>query len=193
MPLQKRFDIDGALEKAMTAFWARGFEATSMQDLVECMGVNRGSLYATFGDKRSLFLAALRRYDQKMRQQLLSDLEAKSDPREAIRKVFEAFATQTSDGRPSKGCFVTNSTLELAAHDREVREIVAEAQGQMEAFFARMIEKGKARGEIASRVKTDEVARGLLASLQGMIVLTRSRPDKALFRAIIDDAMRRLE
>ena len=63
MPWEKQFDSDAVLDKAMQAFWARGYEATSMQDLVDCMGINRGSLYATFGDKHSLFIQALRRYD----------------------------------------------------------------------------------------------------------------------------------
>ena len=68
MPWQKSFDSDAALQKAMEAFWARGYEATSMQDLVDCMGLGRGSLYATFGGKRSLFVQALRRYDERHRR-----------------------------------------------------------------------------------------------------------------------------
>ena len=63
MPWEKQFDPDTALDKAMQAFWAHGYDATSIQDLVDCMGINRGSMYATFGDKRSLFIQALNRYN----------------------------------------------------------------------------------------------------------------------------------
>ena len=80
MPWKKQFDADSVLDKAMQAFWARGYDATSMQDLVDCTGINRGSLYATYGDKHTLFVAALRMYDEKIRRQLLSDFEGASKP-----------------------------------------------------------------------------------------------------------------
>ena len=189
MPLQKQFDVDDVLDSAMEAFWERGYEATSVRDLVECTGVNRGSLYANYGDKRALFLAALRRYEETVLSRTLADLEARLGPRDAIRGVFELFAEPARRGRPARGCLIANSTLELAAHDGEVREIVAGAQHRIETFFARMIEQGRARGEIAARVKAREAAGGLLASLLGMVVLTRSRPEEALLGAVIDDAM----
>lgn len=193
MPWEKQFDIDDRLDRAMQRFWARGFEATSMQDLVDSMGVNRGSLYGTYGDKRSLFLSALRMYDDRVRRQTLARLEAGSDSLGAIRGVFEMFAEPALRGRPARGCFLTNSALELAAHDPEVREVVARSQRQTEAFFARMIKRGKANGEIGGHVKPNRAARSLLATLQGLIVLTRSRPEKKLLRAVIDDAMRPLK
>jgi len=148
MPWEKQFDKQAALDKALQAFWARGYEATSMQDLVDCMGVNRGSLYATYGDKPELFLAALRMYDE-ARRRMLAGFEARYTPRESIRRVFLAFIDQVSDRQGNRGCFMTNTALVLAAHDPEIRRIVAEAQEDVEAFFTRMIRKGKASGEIA--------------------------------------------
>lgn len=193
MPWEKQFDADDVLDKAMQTFWACGYEATSMQDLVDRTGINRGSLYATYGDKRALFLSALRLYEDKVRRKMLADLEAGHPPRDAIRKVFLSFADNVSEGGGNRGCFLTNTALELAAHDREVRKIVANGQEEVQAFFARMINKGKAEREISKHVQTQETARGLLASLLGLIVLTRSRPERTLLRAIVDDAMRRLE
>lgn len=192
MPWEKNFDRDEVLDKAMQAFWSRGYEATSIQDLVDCTGINRGSLYATYGDKRALFLATLRTYDEKMRRKLLSDLEAQYAPRDAIRHLFLAFLSQTSERGANRGCFLTNTALELAAHDSEVRRIVARAQAQIEAFFARMIRKGKQRGEVSPDVRTLESARGLLATMIGFVVLARSRPEQGLLRAVADDALRRL-
>ena len=193
MPWQKQFDAEDVLDKAMQAFWERGYEATSMQDLVDRTGVNRGSLYATYGDKRDLFLASLRMYDDRMRRGMLADLEARCEPRDAIRRVFLAFTQNVSERGGNRGCFLTNTALELAQHDAEVGRIVATAQSEMEAFFARSIKKGKSRGDIPAHVKAADCARGLLASLLGLVVLTRSRPDKALLRSIVDDAMRRLD
>ena len=75
MPWERQFDANEVLDKAMQAFWSRGYEATSMQALVETTGVNRASLYATYGDKHALFLAALRMYDDTLRQRRLAELE----------------------------------------------------------------------------------------------------------------------
>lgn len=192
MPWEKQFNRQEALDTALQAFWSRGYEPTSMQDLVDCTGVNRGSLYATFGDKRTLFLEALNAYDQG-RRKMLAAFEARHTPREAIRQVFLAFTTEISERGGNRGCFLTNTALELAAHDAEIRRIVSNAQEDVEAFFSRMIKTGKAKGNIPGHVKPAETARGLLASLLGVLVLTRSRPDRKLLQGIVDDALRRLE
>ena len=146
MPWEKSFDVEETLDRAMQLFWARGYEATSMQTLVDCTGLHRGSLYAAYGDKRALFIAALRRYDDGMRRELVSDLEARYSPREAIRQLFLAFVAQASEPGCSRGCFLTNTALELAAHDPEICRIVAHAQKQIEAFFARLNPEGKSAG-----------------------------------------------
>ncbi len=192
MPWEKQFDVDDGLEKAMQVFWERGYDATSIQDLVKRTGINRGSLYATYGDKRALFLAALRRYDETIRRQTLADIEEQLAPREAIRRVFEVFAEPAMDGRPGRGCLLVNCALELAPHDKEVSELVANSQRQIEAFFARMIAAGQVQGEISADLDPTNAARGLLASLQGLIVFTRSRPEAALLTSVIEDALRRL-
>jgi TetR/AcrR family transcriptional repressor of nem operon len=124
--------------------------------------------------------------------QRLADLEATHGPREAIRQSLSAFVPQGTDKRASRGCFLTNTALELAAHDIEAGRVVAQAQKQTEAWYARMIKKGKALGEIAPHVKPAEAASTLLACLIGVSVLSRSRPERTLLHAIVDDAMRRL-
>jgi TetR/AcrR family transcriptional repressor of nem operon len=190
MPWEKQFDEQQVLDKAMQAFWVRGYQATSMQQLVDCTGINRGSLYATYGDKRALFLAALHMYDHKVRRELVADLESRYAPREAIRQLFLAFTSQATEKGGNRGCFMTNTALELAAHDAKVRKIVARAQEDIEAFFARMVDKGQAQGDIPARVNPADAARGLLASLLGLLVLIRSRPDGALLQSVVDNAVR---
>lgn len=192
MPWEKQFDPQETLKKAMNVFWARGYNATSMRDLVECTGLGRGSIYATYTDKRSLFLAALRLYDDEMRGEKLAEMEARNPPREAIRALFDGFTTAVAPSGENRGCFLTNTALELAAHDDEARAIVAHAQEQMEAFFRKMIAKGQRDGTIGAEVDPAVTARGLLASLIGVVVLSRSRPDRKLLRSIVDDAMNRL-
>jgi TetR/AcrR family transcriptional regulator, transcriptional repressor for nem operon len=191
VPWEKQFDVDEVLDKAMQAFWNRGYEATSMQDLVDSTGINRGSLYSTYRDKHALFLAALHRYAETIHFRRLADLESAYGPRDAIRQLFLAVTAEVPESG-NCGCFLTNTALELAAHDPEAGRIVARAQKQTEEWFARMIDKGKAAGEIAPHVSSSETASGLLASLIGLSVLSRSRPEPALLKKIAADAMRRL-
>lgn len=193
MPWEKQFNETEVLEKAMEAFWERGYASTSLADLVERTGVGRGSLYSTFRDKHELFVASLRLYDERMRRRRLADLEARSAPREAIRQLLLAFTRNLRESGGNRGCFITNTALELAAHDAEIAKIVATAQSEIEDFFVRMIRKGKASGEIPATVDAASTGRGLLATLIGVIVLTRSRPEKRLLEGIVADAMRRLE
>ncbi|PKL10108.1 MAG: TetR family transcriptional regulator [Spirochaetae bacterium HGW-Spirochaetae-7] len=192
MPWEKQFDVDEVLGKAIDAFWCRGFAATSMQDLVERTGVNRASLYATYGDKRTLFITALKSYDESRRRALFADLEARCEPKEAIRQLFFANTAQASRPGEQRGCFMANTALELAQHDKEIGAIVAEAQEEMEAFLFRMIERGKADGKIPELLDATTASRSLLASLLGILVLVRSRPEKKLLDDVVAEAMRKL-
>lgn len=192
MPWEKKFDAAATLDRALDAFWSRGYEATSMQELVESTGVNRASLYATYGDKRALFQAALRRYDDD-RRRMLARLEAQCEPREAIRQLFSSFTNEVDPDGSNKGCFLTNTALELAAHDPEIRAFVAAAQSDVEAFFYRLLVKGKESGDIASHINPADTSRTLLATLLGLVVLVRSRPQRTLLQTIVEDALHRLE
>ncbi len=188
MPWEKQFDADEALSKAMQTFWARGYETTSVQDLVDSMGINRGSLYATFGDKRALFLAALDRYDAVYRADWVASLARSNGPRAAIRGAFAgAIAAVLEDGSRD-GCLLVNTALELAPHDTQISELVAGALAEMEGFFRDSIEEGQATGEIPDHVDPVETARALLGLFIGLRVLARSRPEPALLRSIADQA-----
>ena len=191
MPWEKQFDVDQALAKAMQAFWARGYEATSMRDLVTCMGLNRGSLYATFGDKRSLFVQALKRYDETHREAWLAAVRQANGPKDAVLAAFEAAIKAALDqkaGGASDGCFLVNTALELSAHDAEIGAIVARGFAATEDFFHAMIAEGRAAGEIPAGLDPREAARSLLGLFIGLRVLARSRPEPALLRAIAKQA-----
>jgi TetR/AcrR family transcriptional repressor of nem operon len=189
MPWEKKFDVDQTLDKAMRLFWAHGFEATSMEDLVQGMGINRGSIYSTFGDKRRLFIAALNRYDSKCRKSQLAALEREHPPRDAIKALFEGWIDRVMSESENSGCFLTNTALELAAHDDDIGEIVAQSQRDIEKFFRRLIKKGQAAGEIDKMLSATKAAQSLLAALIGMLVLSRSRPDRKLLSSVAHGAM----
>ncbi len=88
MARPREFERDVVLDRAMQVFWSRGYEATSIQHLVDRMGIQRGSLYDTFGDKRALFFAAINRYDRVVTAKLVAVLEEPGSGKDAIRRLF---------------------------------------------------------------------------------------------------------
>jgi TetR/AcrR family transcriptional repressor of nem operon len=122
----------------------------------------------------------------------LAELEAKHSPREAIRRAFLLFISAASEKEGCRGCFLTNTAMELAPHDHEVGKIIADAQKRTETFFSRLVKKGKAGGEFGKHVIPEEAASGLLASLIGISVLARSRPERELHERIAEEAISRL-
>src|SRR6202008_4821595 len=98
----KQFDRNEVLDRAMTTFWTRGYEATSIDDLVEATGIGRGSLYGTFGDKRQLFLAALDRYWDTVGMEMFAEL-SRSDARHAVERMFDALIRRASDPKFPRG------------------------------------------------------------------------------------------
>ena len=185
MPWEKSFDTEQALTSAMHAFWAYGYESTSMQDLVDCMGVGRGSLYATFGDKRTLFMQALQLYNQKYRRDRINNLTREMTPRESILAVFESIVSVVLEQRRRDGCFLVNTALEMSAHDPEIEQIVKGAFAEMEAFFVKNLNAAKSEGDISNSLDTDKTAKALLAFVMGLRVFSRARPERDLLLAVV--------
>ena len=120
MARAKEFDREAVLDRAMELFWSQGYEATSLQALLEHMQIGRQSLYDTFGDKRQLFLEALDRYGKVHIDKMLDRLNETNASLESIREYFADFVRFYSSPRTRRGCLVANSTLELVPHDEEV-------------------------------------------------------------------------
>lgn len=189
MPLVKQFDVDVALGKAMRCFWHNGFEATSVQDLVDVTGVNRGSLYATWGDKRGLFIKSLKTYDRDVRATSMRAAVINHAPLDAIVAILSTFSLTHSGANAHDGCLLANTALELAAHDPEVQTIVAAGQRAAESVFASLLEAARVAGDLPPDIDVTAAARRLLATLVGLSVLVRSRPEPALLDSIIKDAI----
>jgi len=188
MPWEKQFDEADVLDKAMQAFWAHGYEATSIQDLVDCMGINRGSLYATFGDKRSLFLKTLERYETHHRRTWLDALGRRHTPRAAILSVFEGAISAALSDDSRSGCLLVNTAIELSPHDDEIAQLVANGLSETEAFFRDSVLEGQRVGDIPSHVDPAHTARALLGLLTGLRVLARGRPERPLLEALANQA-----
>jgi TetR/AcrR family transcriptional repressor of nem operon len=188
MPREKQFEVDDALTKAMREFWGHGYHPTSMQDLVDCMGIGRGSIYDTFGSKRGLFMRALDHYIKVYTSEFQDLLANSTSPSESVLMIFEFAIAALVEGGSRDGCFIINTAAELAAHDDEVAEVVSELFRQTEQTFRALIEEGQQAGEIPPTVDAVLTARSLLSLYIGLRILTRSNPDMSVLQAIKSQA-----
>ena len=175
MARPKEFDPDQALEKAMHVFWHKGYEATSMEDLLSAMDLNRGSLYATFGDKRELFLKAMDRYYTG--GGIGSRISILSQPGPAlplIRRFIGAMLEFGLSDPLRRGCMITNTVMELAPHEKDIaKKVTGRLQMAEEAFF-RLLTRAKQEGELAKNKDPRALARVLVTMMQGTIVMIKA-------------------
>lgn len=177
MARQKSFDPDDALDKAMRLFWRRGYHATSIQDLVEATGINRASLYGTFGDKEQLFLAAIERYLAVVNRKRLAKLRANPSPRSALIAYFEdLIAFATGEGR-ELGCLLTNSAVEFGERGEGIGRRIYGLFDEAEETLAGLIERAQERGEVPPDKDPRALARFVLTMINGMRVMSRVKPD----------------
>lgn len=188
MPWEKCYDETEVLDSAMKAFWSKGYEATSLQDLVKATGINRGSLYHAFPGKRALFMRALDHYDQIYRIEHLHGIAAKHAPVEAIITVFKTAVTKPIDSDTPWGCLLVNTALELSPHDPEVAEFVDHSLRGVEAFFYARIEAAKQDKTINPSLDSESTAKSLLGLLLGLRVLTRTNVRQSTIEAITSRA-----
>ncbi len=186
MGRKREFDRDEVLDRAIEAFWCKGYEATSVQDLLDEMGINRGSLYDTFGDKHTLFLAAIDRYYDKALACTVLRLEAPGNARAAIELAIRDAGICAGADTQRKGCLITNSAVELAPHCGETAGRVARYYRQTEDAFCRAVGRARAEGGIGSRMDDRALARFITCSLQGLQVFSKVDPDRAAFRDVAE-------
>ena len=188
MARPKEFDVDEALQSALEVFWRKGYAATSMQDLVAGMGIQKASLYATFGDKHQLYLTALRRYQQQTFEELTAHLAGATSPLAAIREfVDEVFEHTAKDGR--KGCLCVNANIELAPHDGDVAELLRQHHERMETLLAATLERARSLGEIARKADPRSLATFLLGVVVAINVLGKQRASRQQLQAMRDQAL----
>jgi TetR/AcrR family transcriptional regulator, transcriptional repressor for nem operon len=185
----KEFDEECALDAAIDCFWRHGYEATSVRDLATAMGISGPSLYNAFGDKRALFAKALQSYLDRSAWAMIKRLEETLPPKEAIRRFLEEIIEHSVGDRERRGCFLINSALEVASHDSELGQFIADQFGEIEAFFHRSIKAAQAEGTIPRDRAPRDFARLLLGVLLGIRVLARSKPNRALLEGIARPAL----
>jgi TetR/AcrR family transcriptional regulator, transcriptional repressor for nem operon len=193
MALPREFDEVTALEAAIECFWRRGYEATSVRDLADKMGISGPSLYNTYGNKHTLFAQALEHYLNHSARALITRLENSLPPKQAIGCFIEEIIERSVNDRERRGCFLINSALEVAPHDRKLGAVIADRLTEIEAFFYRSIKAAQAKGAVPRDRVAKDLARLLLGVLLGIRVLARSKPERALLEGVARPALALLD
>ena len=186
MARKKEFDKEDVLTKAMYAFLQNGYEATSMQTLVSTMGINRGSLYDTFGDKRSLFLAAIAHYEETVVKNTIASLITPDAGKQTIIDLFRGIVVSMAKEEKCYGCLITNTAVELCPHDAEANKQIDTYFGQISRAFKHALKLAQAKGEIDSQTDLDSLANYLTSNLQGLRVMGKVNHDFQTLNGIVD-------
>jgi TetR/AcrR family transcriptional repressor of nem operon len=192
MARPREFDEEVVLNAAVQCFWNRGYEATSVRDLVEKTGITSASLYNAFGDKRALYQRALDHYVEESVADRIRRCEELA-PREAIGAFFAEILRRSLADPQHKGCMLVNAALDVAPHDRGFQKIVASVLIRIEAFFRGCVEAGQADGTITRSLSAENLAHHLLGVLMGVRVLARVRPERALLEGVVAPALALLD
>jgi TetR/AcrR family transcriptional repressor of nem operon len=185
MARHKEFDRDEALHKAMEVFWSHGYNAASIQDLVEQMGINRQSLYDTFGDKHALFLQALDRYSQIEGRRIFELLERPGSVKRTLRQLFEGVVEGSLCKGQRRGCFIGNAMSELAGRCKETATRTCTNMAATEGAFYRALLRGRRQGEFKRVRDARAVARFLCCSLQGLILMAKATQDRETLEDVV--------
>jgi TetR/AcrR family transcriptional repressor of nem operon len=189
MARTKDFDEEDVLDKAIQMFWHKGYNGTSMQDLVEGLGISRSSMYDTYGDKHSLFMAALDRYRKNAWATMTDIIENTPSSKEAIKKLLGLTTSELIKDKQHKGCFLVNAAVEIAPHDKEINTVVCENDKEIENFFFKAIKKGQASGEIPEKHNARALARFIINTVKGIRVGAKSGTDKKMLDDIVGIAL----
>ncbi|MCC5582054.1 TetR/AcrR family transcriptional regulator [Microtetraspora sp. AC03309] len=193
MARTKEFDPDAALQKALELFWERGYEATSMADLVQHLGVARASIYATFGGKHDLYVKAFERYVQSRDPGVVEALSQPGPVLPAVRALVEAYAEESLRDERRRGCMVVNAAVEVMPGDPQMARKVEASWDTLETALTSALTRARAQGEISGDKDPRALARFLLVVMQGIRVLGRGHPDPGRLRDATAQALAALD
>ncbi|MFI5346292.1 MAG: TetR/AcrR family transcriptional regulator [Elusimicrobiota bacterium] len=168
----RSFDADVVLDKAVETFRSKGYDGTSVEDIEKATGLRRASLYGAYGDKRSLYLAALRRYDATCAVRLLERLNGAKTGKAALELLFSIVAAEAAGD--AGGCLMGNAASERAAHDGGVARCVADNRRRLEGGIAAAVLRGRADGSLRTKGDARVTARFLFAAVLGIRALART-------------------
>jgi TetR/AcrR family transcriptional repressor of nem operon len=186
MPRPREFDDERVLDAAMETFWARGYAATSAQDLVDATGLGRSSLYNAFAGKHQLYEQALRRYLEHNTEADVALLDRPGPVKERVRELLLGVVDAELGDPMHRGCLAVNAAIELAGKDEAVTVAVRRVFARVEEALVMALERGQRDGEIAPERSPRALARFVLNAIYGLRVLGKAATDRAPLLDVVE-------
>lgn len=187
MARPKEFDRDAVLDRAVELFWTRGYEATSIGDLVEHLGIGRQSLYDTFGDKHALYVTALDRYRERGNSIITGALAKPGPLRRQVRDLLRSIIDATVE--TGRSCMLLNAAAERCPRDADVRDRFCASAEQIEEAFVRRFQRAKEDGELDKSRECRPLARYFVTQIFGLQLAARGGTERRALEQSADVAM----
>ena len=162
----------------MLLFWKQGFHHTSIQDLVDKLEINRGSLYDTFGGKQQLYNSAFALYRKINREGLAHFLGTQDDIRKGLKSVFQKIILDDANDEDCKGCFIVNTTTEMIPLDPDLQEIIKDHRLATQKIFADFLQKGISKGQVPPEKDVVILASLLYTFMSGLRVVGKTKQSR---------------
>lgn len=183
---QQEFNTQEVLGKAMNVFWSKGYKGASLQDLLDEMGIGKGSFYAAFGSKHELFIDALRHFGETKARQV-TDLLADPPAKMAVARVFDRIIDGALTNR--RGCMFGKAAFEFWQSDPQVAKEVAGGVNQVEQAFHQVVVRGQEDGDIQPERDAQVLAHFLTGIFYGLQVMASANPDRETLNHVVSMAL----
>ncbi len=192
MARQAEFNRDTVITRATTVFWERGYGKTSVGDLVSATGLQPGSLYAAFGNKKGLFLEVIDHYNRGFLGKVGALRDAPGRSMDKLEGLLQQVVDDAAAGDDERGCLTVNALLEMSMHDADIAERLRGHNARLRKAFAWLIKDAQTEGDIGTTRDANELASFVLNNLWGLRVMCKSRPDRASLDAIVEGVLKGL-
>ena len=187
------FDPEKATDAAVELFWRKGYEATSLAELVDAMAISRSSLYQAFGSKKELFERCLLRYADSLSSRMKEALEASPSGRQFIEDTFDAVASTAQRPAGARGCLIANSASEIGQSDPVLAVPVADGLRRFTQLFTEAVRRGQAEGDVAANADPRAVGTYLVGAMNGLRTMIKAGADRRTARGMVELTMRALD
>lgn len=193
MPRIEVFDRTHVLEKVKHLFWDKGFNGTSMQDLVDATGLNRSSLYNSFGNKKALYELVLKQYQEEGKNLFEDAISRTKNPFEGIQFIFQNLLKVIMKDVEGKGCFTMNCTTELSRADVAIRTFLTSSQDYSISIFKTLVTEGQEQGIINKNDTPDNYAYYLFSAFQGLRMTGMLTREQQKLKKIVSNILKTLK
>lgn len=193
MPKVETFNRELVLDQATNVFHNKGYNATSMQDLVDATGLNRSSIYNSFGNKLDLFFDCLKLYQDQAKTAFSKIVINSQCPMRAIEGIFELYYNEISKDKENKGCLISNCTAEMGNQKSSITAFLSANQDGMISLLEELISNAQDKSIINTKKTAKDYALYLFSALQGYRMTGILINDKTQLRSIVDTTLQNLK